>query len=118
MTILTLLSAFAPISVTLVLVVLGELSRRLGAVLKTKPVYRWFYVAAALTFASIIVRLLSIGLSTEDFESGNSPLALVYTLSLTAGTLLGAAVAWRYWGWLVYGSDGKILVSNRRHKSL
>ncbi len=116
MSVLILLSTFGPVSIMIVMLVVGELSRRLGAVLKTGSTYRWFYVSAAIVFISVIVRLLSVGLTKEEFAtSDGSTWALLYTVPLTSGVLVGLAAAWRYWGWLIYASDGKTLVSARRH---
>ncbi|NDJ85528.1 MAG: hypothetical protein GYB66_06550 [Chloroflexi bacterium] len=111
MTFLVLLSTVGPIAVMVMLLVLGELSRRLGAVLKTSPAHRWFYLAALLTAISVVVRLLSIGLPARDFniEDGDTSLSLVYLAPLTIGVVIGLVITWRYWGWLVYASDGKTL---------
>lgn len=108
MKVLTLLSTLAPIAITIMLIIFAELSRRLGAVVKTAPLYRWFYVAAALTFCSSTVRLLSIEFSQEDFEysTGEQLTAYAYALPLMIGLLLALWVAWRYWGWLVYAGEG------------
>ncbi|MBI5928315.1 MAG: hypothetical protein HY862_03345 [Chloroflexi bacterium] len=108
MKVLTLLSTLAPIAITIMLVIFAELSRRLGAVVKTAPLYRWFFVAAVLTFGSSVVRLLSIEFSQRDFEysNGSEIAAYGYTLPLMAGLVIALWAAWRYWGWLVYAGDG------------
>lgn len=108
---LILLSTVGPISIVIVLLVIGELSRRLGAVLKIGSVHRWFYLAAIIVCISVIIRFLSIGLPEEDFTTRNDAIwALLYTIPLTLGVIIGLVSAWRYWGWLVYASDGKTLV--------
>ncbi|MCQ3933212.1 MAG: hypothetical protein DPW16_22420 [Chloroflexi bacterium] len=108
MKVLTLLSSLAPIAITIMLVIFAELSRRLGAVVKTAPLYRWFYVAAVLTFCSSVVRLLSIEFSQRDFEysTGQEIAAYAYAFPLMIGLLLALWVAWRYWGWLIYAGEG------------
>ncbi len=110
-TLLILASALGPLSVTVVLLVLAELSRRLGAVLKIPPWHRGFYLAASLSTISIVVRLFSLSLSEQEFstQNGDDMLSLVYTLALASGVCLGLIITWRYWGWLVYASDGKTL---------
>ncbi len=111
MTILLLLSALGPLAITVILLVLAEISRRLGEVLKIARWYRGYYGAALLTIISTITRLLSLSLSEQDFsiKEGDNVLSLVYTLSLAGGVCLGLVITWRYWGWLVYASDGKTL---------
>lgn len=116
MPVFSLLSALAPIAITVMLLVLQELSRRLGEVLRIRHIHRWYYLAAFLTFISSIIRLLSIGLEAEAFDTteGDSIFAAAYTLSLMSGVSLGLAITWRYWGWLVYASDGKTLTPTQR----
>jgi hypothetical protein len=116
MTILTLLSAVAPIAITMMLVIFGELSRRLGAVVKTGPLHRWFYISALFTFISATVRLYSIEFSEQEFERTGEEtfIAYAYTLPLMMGLVISLWVAWRYWGWLVYASDGNAPVPRRQ----
>lgn len=108
----SLLATFTPVAITVMLLVLNELSKRLGAVLKLGKLHRLYYVAALLTGTSAIVRLLSISFSNPDFNtaSGDTLFSLVYSLSLVSGVAVGLGVTWRYWGWLVYASDGKTLM--------
>lgn len=114
-TLLSLSSALGPLSMTIVLLVLAELSRRLGAVLKIPPWHRGYYIAAGLTIISVVVRLFSLSLSAQEFSTkhGDDILSLTYTLSLAGGVCLGLIITWRYWGWLVYASDGKTLAPRR-----
>ncbi len=93
MAVSTLIGTMGVFSVTIALVVLGLLSQRLGAVTKMRPYYRWFYVAAGLTFASVIARLVYVGYQDER-------IVLAYTVTFALGSTLGLAVAWRYWNWL------------------
>lgn len=115
--ILQVASALGPLSVTIMLIVLSELSRRLGAVLKKAAWYRGYYVAAALTLMSSLVGLYSLGISSDAFhvDEGDNLISLLYTTPLASGVCLGLIITWRYWGWLVYASDGKTL-SPRRTK--
>lgn len=92
-TFFTLLSAIGPISILFTLVVMGLLSQRLGAVTKMRPLYRWFYVAAAFLGVSTILRLLGMGGPDET-------LSLLYSVFFVTGVTLGVVVAWRYWSWL------------------
>jgi hypothetical protein len=95
----TMLSAVGPASVALALVVAGLLSKRLGAVTKMPPIYRWFYVAAGLLGGSVAARLLSIGGATEV-------LSLIYAATFAVGVTIGLVVAWRYWSWLFSERNG------------
>jgi hypothetical protein len=108
----SLLAAVAPIAITVMLLVLKELSKRLGAVLKLGQQHRLYYVAACLTGSSAIIRLLSISFTLSDFhtDSGDTLFGLLYSLTLMSGVVLGLVITWRYWGWLVYASDGKTLL--------
>ena len=80
MQILVLLSAIGALSITIVLLVIAELSRRLGAVLRNRASYRWFYIAACLSAFSTLIRLLSVGLNEKDFvlSQNESIFALLY----------------------------------------
>lgn len=91
---LALMSAVGPFSVALALVVLGQLSQRLGAVTKMPPRYRWFYVAAGLVGCSVVARLLGVSTAAQEV------LSLVYSATFAVGVTLGLVVAWHYWGWL------------------
>jgi hypothetical protein len=120
MEIVSLLSTFAPISITVALLVLAELSRRLGEVVKRAPFYRWFYLAACFSFLSVMIRLLSLRYTANDFAhmGGNATIAIAYTGSLAFSVLLGIVVAWRYWGWLVYAGDGQTPIPvHKKHRS-
>lgn len=111
---LVLISTVVPIAIMVMMLVLGELSRRLGSVLKKGQSHRWFYLAAGLQIISIIVRLLHI--DRMENETGDTVAALVYIVPLTLGITLGLVITWRYWGWLVYASDGKTLVPAQKRK--
>lgn len=92
---LALLSAVGPLSIALLLIVLGLLSQRLGAVTKATRYYWWFFVAAGLVGVSVGARLLGATATETDVV-----VALVYITSLTLGLTIGLVVAWRYWNWL------------------
>ena len=106
MTILTipaiLLSTAAIVYLVYIFVML---SRKLGAVTKMKPFYRWLYIAMALIAISFVSRWLMLTpyflpetapgmVSSEWFEMLGS------TLPLIAAAGLALAVVLRYWGWL------------------
>lgn len=91
--VLASLGVVGPASVTVMLVVIGLLSQRLGAVTRMPPYYRWCYVAAGLVGLSTLGRLVSIGYVDEG-------LTLLNNLLFALGVTLGLVVAWRYWSWL------------------
>lgn len=105
MDVLVLTSTFGPISIMLMLLVIGELSRRLGEVVKASYMHRWFYLAAALAFVSVFVKLLSGSNPSDDFRIDNIELAIAYIAPLAASLFIGIVAAWRYWGWLIYASE-------------
>lgn len=90
---LVLLGGLGPASVAVALAILGLLSQRLGAVTKTPPYYRWFYVAAGLVTTGMVFRLLTLGNRTVDLE-------MAYALTFALGVSIGVAAAWKYWSWL------------------
>jgi hypothetical protein len=96
-----LLSLIGPASISLALLVLASLSRRLGEVTKRPPLYRWFLVGAALVGLSIVLRVLTI----DPAGRLGSQVALLYDVPLVMGLLVSVIVAWRYWGWLLYEQD-------------
>ncbi len=95
------LSFIGPASIVVALVALASLSRRLGAVTRRPPLYRWFLVGAALVGLSIVLRL--IGLDSAGRLGAQT--ALFYDVPLAIGLLVSVIVAWRYWGWLLYEQD-------------
>jgi hypothetical protein len=98
---IALLSLVGPVSIVLALVVLASLSRRLGEVTKRPPIYRWFWVGAALVSLSIVLRLFTL----DSAGRLSAQAALLYDVPLVMGLLVSVIVAWRYWGWLLYEQD-------------
>jgi hypothetical protein len=107
-TLLSLGGSLGLAAAAFLLVALGLLSSRLGAVLKMRPHHRWFYLAAALVGLAWLVYLahLSLGADPATAPAMTSGLAqtlvlLLYHLPLAAGLTIGLAAAWRYWAWLL-----------------
>lgn len=90
-------------SVAMVLLILAELSKRLGQVIRWPPYYRAFYVSSFLIVVSLAGRLVVWDRSLSGYADempnwlplalSNGPLALGMTLSGVA--------AWYYWRWLL-----------------
>lgn len=101
-----LVGTLGPVAMMITLLILGELSRRLGQVTKAKPIYRSFYVSAGLCAVSVVVRLLHVGAQGDAFSiEQRQQLAFLYIAPLSAGLLISIVTAWRYWGWLIYASE-------------
>jgi hypothetical protein len=98
-----LLGLVGPISITIALIIMALLSRRLGSVMRTPRYYLGFYVAALLMSINVLARLLNIGYGENMADTlGHNPLLVLIYVGLPALAItLGLAVAWRYWSWLL-----------------
>jgi hypothetical protein len=103
-----LLSAAAPLALMVSLWLLAQISRRFGEVTRRPPRFRLFYFSVGLMVLPALVRLLAIGMTEARRADlgGNSLEALVHDLPLALGITLALVIAWRYWGWLIYASEG------------
>lgn len=87
--------------------ILMELSKRLGEVIRMPRYYRLFHLAALLIALAIGSRLFwALSLIKPAPGLGwlrQPPLfyTLTYSIPLALGATLSLAVTWRYWGWLV-----------------
>lgn len=89
------------------MMILMELSKRLGEVVRMPRIYRLFHLAALLIAVAIGARLFW-ALSVIKVDGGPDWLSqpplfytLTYSIPLALGATLGLAVTWCYWGWLV-----------------
>lgn len=98
-----LVSLIGPASILVALVVLAQLSRRLGSVVRMPRYYLGFYLAAGLMTASMLARLLVLGRGPAmTIELSHDPLWVLLLTGLPALALTTAVVvAWRYWSWLL-----------------
>lgn len=98
-----LLGLLGSVAITIALVVLGLLSKRLGSVTRTPPYYLWLFVAAGLMTISTLARLVNLGLGTMAAAGVDDDLGLVlFYVGLPAVAItLGIVVVWRYWSWLL-----------------
>ena len=98
------------VGVAAMLIILGLLSRRLGAVLKLPPAYRWAYAGAVLVSVAALADLVRVAAIAEESSfpawvtASGFLLGFVY-LPLSMGLLAGLVVVWRYWRWLLTRSD-------------
>jgi len=86
-----------PVSVILALIVLAQLSQRLGAVTKRAPLYRWFYFSVALIGGALFVRLITLFMP----ESFGEQAVLYYDVPVATALIIAVVIAWRYWSWLL-----------------
>lgn len=89
------------------LLILAQLSKRLGSVTHARSYYWAYYLAIALIWSGILVRLLFITRGQSFLQATNTK--LVYTLvsdGLPAiGITIGLIVTWHYWSWLLAERD-------------
>lgn len=89
------------------LVVIGRLSRQLGAVTRARRHYRWHYVAALLVWCGVLMRFSYIVQGNEALLALNQN--VMYTLVSNGfpavGVTIGLVVTWHYWSWLLAERD-------------
>jgi len=99
-----LIGLLGPFSITVALMVMALLSRRLGKQTKAKPYYIGFLAAALLMLISIAARLLDIVVRLEPPDPNLLWVLLKDGLPAVAITI-GVVFAWRYWSWLLAERD-------------
>ncbi len=104
MTLTALLGQLGSVAILIALIVIGQLSYRLGQMTHAKPYYLGFFVAAFLM-------LISISAGTLDAIFQLAPpnpdwLWLLLNNGLPAlAVTIGVIFAWRYWSWLLAERD-------------
>ncbi|MEP7290986.1 MAG: hypothetical protein ABI835_04340 [Chloroflexota bacterium] len=104
MEIAALLGLLGHLSIAITLIVLGLLSRRLGAQTHAKPYFFGFFVAAVLILLSIAAQILDIFLHFSRTETDPTWVLITDGLPALAVTI-GVIFAWRYWSWLLAERD-------------
>lgn len=99
-TFIALASLLSPFGIALALVVMGELSRRLGETMRVPPYYRGFFVAAAMMLVSGAARFVLVLAPPANSAGAWWQVALLNGLPAVALTL-AVILAWRYWSWLL-----------------
>jgi hypothetical protein len=98
------------IAIMYLLYIFATLSRKLGAVTKMRPLYRWLYVAMALVAMSFISRWMVL----TPFTLPEAVPALMLsdwfdmlgsTVPLMVAAVLALTIVLRYWGWLFREHD-------------
>lgn len=98
-----LLAIIGMSSISVALVVLGVLSRRIGRVTRTRAYYIGLYVAAGLVAVGPLARLVNFMgwlVPLENLQH-NILWLLLYNGLPCVGITIGVVVAWRYWSWLL-----------------
>jgi hypothetical protein len=101
----SLLSLFGPISISIMLVTMGLLSRRLGRVTSAAPHYIGFFIAAVLVGIGVATRFIALIAGSGAPSNDNIIWLTLHSGIPTIGVTLGAIVAWRYWSWLLAERD-------------
>ncbi len=111
MTILTIPAILlSTAAIIYLLYIFAILSRKLGAVTKMKPFYRWLYIAMELIAISFVTRWLMLTPYTlpgtaPSMVSGEWFEMLGSTIPLMVAAGLALTVVLRYWGWLFREHD-------------
>lgn len=87
-----------PLSIVIALLVIAALSQRLGAVTRSTPLYRWFYVSAVMVSVGLVIRFLDIFMPEQINLTANP---LYYDVPIVVGLIVAVIIAWRYWSWLL-----------------
>ena len=101
--VLLLMSMIGSLSIFVLLIVMGLLSKRLGSVTRTAPFYFGFFVAALLFGIHLLLQIAS---PSQDITLPvEADIELAYFLSYVGLPALALTIAvlaaWRYWSWLL-----------------
>ncbi|MFN8373144.1 MAG: hypothetical protein U0694_09760 [Anaerolineae bacterium] len=98
-----LVGLLGPLSVAVLLALMGRLSKKLGSVTHAAPYYLLFYVASSLVIVSVAARLghILLGVEPDLTLAENLVWAVLYNALPAFGITLGLVGAWRYWSWLL-----------------
>jgi hypothetical protein len=110
-TILTIPAALiGSIAVGYLLYIFAVLSRKLGAVTKARPYYRWLYVSLVIIVVTTVIEWIIL---TVRITPQNAPEIIVSewslligrTIPLVVAAVIALVVVLRYWGWLFREHD-------------
>jgi len=110
MTIVALAGCLGELAIIAVLVILLQLSYKLGDVAKMPRYYRGYYVAIVLVCVALAMRLVAAGTWYDPLTPltawlrSSQSYALVHHISLALGITLAAPITIKYWGWLLHES--------------
>jgi hypothetical protein len=93
-------ATLGPAGIAVALVVLGMLSKRLGATTRTGAHYGWFFFSALLMIVSAGARVA--GMWSVSQNLANEPLWVLLYHGLPALAItIAVFTAWHYWSWLL-----------------
>jgi hypothetical protein len=100
----------ASIAVGYLLYIFVVLSRKLGAVNKTKPYYRWLYGSIVLVIISTIIEWIILTVRTAPQSAPELIISEWFhligrTIPLLSAVVIALVVVVRYWGWLFREHD-------------
>jgi hypothetical protein len=97
------LSLLEPLTLAVLLWVVGRLSRRMGEASHAKPRYGVFFAGAALAALGALARAINLifGLADAEQIAGDILWVLLYNGLPAAAVTLGLLGAWHYWSWLL-----------------
>lgn len=98
------MASVGPLSVAVVFIILGLLSRRLGRVTRSEPYYIGFFVAAILCAVSVFMQLalsLEPGVDVTLNLSHRLDVFVFLVLLPALAVSIAAYVSWHYWSWLL-----------------
>jgi hypothetical protein len=110
-TILTIPAALiSSIAVGYLLYIFLVLSRKLGAVTKAKPRYRWLYASIVIVSVTAIGEWFFLTARTDPQNVSTMIVSewfhlIGYTVPLVAAAGIALIVVVRYWGWLFREND-------------
>ncbi len=98
-----IMNALGMFSIVTVMLLMAELSKKLGRVTRAFPAYKGFYGAAFLVMIGVIARIANVTLTANQLSElhKNFLWVLLYHAVPAFGVTLGVVIAWRYWSWLL-----------------
>lgn len=101
--VLPLMGMPGSLSMFVLFVVLGLLSKRLGSVTKSPPYFIGFFASALLMATSILLQILDArsDISIIDTPDHDTAMMLIHAGLPALALTIALPVAWRYWSWLL-----------------
>lgn len=97
-----LLGLVGPAAISVMLIILGLLSRRLGSVTRTPRYYLGLFLSAGLMLLSAAARAWNLGRGVAPAAISQEPgWVLLYVGVPALALTLSLVVVWRYWSWLL-----------------
>ncbi|NLE77642.1 MAG: hypothetical protein GX605_12945 [Chloroflexi bacterium] len=105
--VLALAGCLGEAAIVYAILILRQLSEKLGSVTKMRPYYRGYYVAIALLGVALLSRLVHIGTvlggttQSVSFLGEEAFYLLTHHLPLALGISVALGITIKYWGWLL-----------------